>query len=126
MTYSYKAELEAQYRKALSRAVALRAERDDLAARRRTFTTSYDHVERSAAVSSLLASTERELGELRHKLGLPEPRPPIKIPPAAESRAELARIQARQAARAKVAPTVRRAPGQYLTKDLAAYKPEFD
>jgi hypothetical protein len=106
MTYSYKAELEAQYRKARSRVVALRAERDDLAARQRTCTTSHDHVERSAAVSSLLASTERELGELRHKLGLPEPGKPVKLALTAADRAALARAKSRTVKAAPKSGTV--------------------
>jgi hypothetical protein len=105
MTYSYKADLERQYAKARSRAVALRAEKRTLEDRQRTCTTSYDHAERSHAVAMLLTTTERELGELRHKLGLPEPGKPVKIALTAADRTALARAKSRAV---KVAPPVTR------------------
>jgi hypothetical protein len=91
MTYSYKADLERQYIKARSRAVALRAEKRDLETQQRTYTTSYGQADRSQVVSMMLASVERELGELRHKLGLPEPGKPVSLALTAADRAFLAR-----------------------------------
>jgi hypothetical protein len=118
MSYSYKADLERQYAKARSRAVALRAEKATLEAQQRACCTTWDHAERSQAISMMLSGVEREMAELRLKLGLPEPGKPIKINVTAADRAAYARQQAQ---RARVAPTVRKVPS-YVTKVIT---PEY-
>jgi hypothetical protein len=116
MSYNYRAALEAEYVKARSRAVALRAEKRDLETQQRTYTTSYGQADRSQVVSMMLASVERELGELRHKLGLPEPGAPVKLALTAADRAALAR---KPRTATKVSPPAKRSLGYgYITKDI--------
>jgi hypothetical protein len=96
----YRADLERQFAKARSKVVALRAEMASLRARE-------------------LAHTEREMAELRDKLGLPQPTGPIKIRVTDADRAALARQRARAAA--KAAPPPVRKVGAYMTKDMSRY-----
>jgi hypothetical protein len=58
---------------------------------------------RKRAAETRLVAIEREIAELRHELGLPEPGKPVKIRPVAESLAELTASLARQATQAALA-----------------------
>jgi hypothetical protein len=121
MTNPYKAKLQRELDSLIRRKTGLRRV---LQAGPWAFSgDALDQRQGMEAAARELAAAERRHAELRHLLGLPEPTGPIKIPPIEVSRAQLAASRARIAAsRAKAAPTpVHRAPGQYLTKDMAAY-----
>jgi hypothetical protein len=127
-TNPHRARLEREADSLIKRKIALRQ-----ALRSRGAAFSGDDLDKRRCMEDAqreLDRLQRRHDEIRLLLGQPEPTPPVKVQPVEVSRAQIAASEARiAAARArkavKVTPPVRKV-GSYMTKDLAAYKPEFD
>jgi hypothetical protein len=76
--------------------VALRRELDHMRSLAGAGCGSWDSGERYQALSMLLSTTESEMGDLRVKLGIPHPTPPIKINVTSSDRAAFVRQQAKR------------------------------